>query len=73
MEMEVYAHVSFSALTSSSFQSLADFNASTTSEALKWKNLEQNTVSQIVSTHIVNTQHGQSVVLSLQKADGSRC
>ena len=28
---------------------------------------------QIVSTRTVNTQHGQSVVLSLQKADGSGC
>ena len=64
---------SFSALTSSSFPSLADFNASTTSEALKWTALEQNTVYEIVSTCIVNTQHGQSVILSLQKADGSSC
>ena len=47
---------SFSALASSSFPSLADFNASTTSEALKWKDLEQNTVYQIVSTRTVNTQ-----------------
>ena len=46
----------FSALTSSSFPSLADFNASTRSEALKWTDLEQNTVYQIVSTRIVNTQ-----------------
>ena len=65
---------SFSALTSSSsFPSLADFIASTTSEALKWTDLEQNTVYQFVSTRTVNTQHGQSVVLSLQKADGSCC
>ena len=28
---------------------------------------------QIVSTRTVNTQHGQSVILSLQKADGSSC
>ena len=28
---------------------------------------------QIVSTRIVNTQHGQSIILSLQKADGSCC
>ena len=64
---------SFSALTSSSFRSLADFNASTTSEALKWTDLEQNAVYQIVSTRTVNTQHGQSVILPLQKADGSSC
>ena len=62
---------SISALTSSSFPSLTDFNASTTSEALKWTDLEQNTVYQIVSTRTVNTQHGQSVILSLRKADGS--
>ena len=30
---------SFSALTSSSFPSLTDFNAGTTSEALKWTDL----------------------------------
>ena len=64
---------SFSALTSSSFPSLTDCIANTTSEALKWTTLEQNTVYQIVSTHTVNTQYGQSVVLSLQKADGSNC
>ena len=28
---------------------------------------------QVVSTRTVNTQHGQSVILSLQKADGSSC
>ena len=28
---------------------------------------------QIVSTRTVNTQHGQSIILSLQKADGSSC
>ena len=64
---------SFSALTLSSFPSFADFNASTTSEALKRTDLEQNTVYQIVPTRTVNTQHGQSVVLSLQKADESCC
>ena len=65
---------SFSALaSSSSFTSLADFNASTTSEALKWTNLEQNTVYQIVSTRTVYTQHGPSNIQSLQKADGSSC
>ena len=63
----------FSALTSSSSPSLTDLSASATSEALKWTDLEQNTVYQIVSTHTVNTQHGQSVILSLQKADGSNC
>ena len=62
---------SFSALTLSSSPSLTDFSASTTSEALKWTDLEQNVVYQIVSTRSVNTQHGQSVNRSLQKADGS--
>ena len=33
----------------------------------------QITVYQIVPTRPVNTQHGQSVVLFLQKADGSCC
>ena len=28
---------------------------------------------QIMSTRTVNTQHGQSFILSLQKADGSSC
>ena len=32
-----------------------------------------SSVYQIVSTHTVNTQHGQLVILSLQKADGCRC
>ena len=65
---------SFSGLTSSSFPSLEDFNAtSSTLEALKWIDLVQDTVYQIVSTRTVNTQHGQSVVLSLQKADKSCC
>ena len=60
----------FSALTSSS---LTDFNASATANALKWTDLEQNVVYQIVSTRTVNTQHGQSVILPLQKADRSSC
>ena len=62
------AGASFSVLISLSFLSLADFNASTRSEALSgqiW--------SIIVSMRTVNTQHGQLVVLSLQKADGSCC
>ena len=46
---------SFSALTSSSFPLLTDFSASATSDALKWTDLEQNVVYQIVSTRIVNT------------------
>ena len=64
---------SFSALTSSSFPSLTDFSAAAAANALKRTDLEQNVEYQIVSTHTVNTQHGQSVILSLQKADGSSC
>ena len=64
---------SFDALTSSSFPSWADFSAAATADALKWADLEQNVVYQIVSTRTVNIQHGQSVILSLQKADGSSC
>ena len=63
---------SFPALTLSSYPSLVDFNATrSTSEALKWTDLVHDTVYQHVSTRTVNTQHGQSVILSLQKADGS--
>ena len=54
-----------------SFQSLADFSPAATADALKWTDLEQNVVYQIVSTSPVNTQHGQPVILSLQKVDGS--
>ena len=64
---------SFSALASTSFPSLADFNASSSSEALKWTDLMQDVVYQIVSTSTVITQHGQSIILSLQKDDGSCC
>ena len=41
-----------------------DFNASSTSEALKWTDLVQDTVYQIVSTRTVNTQHEQLFCLS---------
>ena len=61
------------ASASSAFPSLADFNASPTSEALKWTDLVKDAVGQIVSTRTVNTQHGQSIILFLQKADGSCC
>ena len=44
-----------------------------TADALKRTNLEQDVVYQIPNTHTVNTQHEQSVILSLQKADGSGC
>ena len=55
------------------FPTLDDFSASSTSEALKWKDLVQDTVHQIVLTLTGNTQHGPSVILSLQKADRSCC
>ena len=61
----------FSALTSSSFPSLTDFSAAATADALKWMDLEKNVVYQIMSTRTVNTQHGQSVIPSLQKDGGS--
>ena len=66
---------SFSTLASASsaFPSLANSNASSANEALKWTDLVQDTVYQIVSTRTVNTQHGQSIIRSLQKADGSCC
>ena len=56
----------------SALPSLADFSAAT-ADALKLTDLEQNVAYQIVSTRTVNTQHGHSVILSLQKADRSRC
>ena len=60
-----------SALPSSSLPSLTDFSANATSEALRWTDLWQNVMYQIVSTRTVNTQHGQSGILSVQKADRS--
>ena len=64
---------SFSTLAPASpaFLTLADFNASSASEALKWTDLVQDAVYQIVSTRTVNTKHGQSIILSLQQPDGS--
>ena len=53
----------------SAFPLLSDFNVT----ALKWTDLDQDVFYQITSTRTVNTQHGQSVILSLQKADGSSC
>ena len=64
---------SFSALTSTSFLSLPDFNASSSSEALKYTDVVQDVVYQIVSTRTVTIQHGQSFILFLQKTDGSCC
>ena len=53
----------------SAFPSLSDFNVT----ALQWTDMDQNVVYQITSTRTVKTHHGQSVILSLQKADGSSC
>ena len=55
------------------FPTLEDFNASSTSDALKWRDLVEDTLYRIVSTRTVNTQHGPSSILSLQKADGYCC
>ena len=52
-----------------SFPTLKDFSV----DALKWTDLEEGVVHQIVSTRPVNTQHGQSIILSLQEANGSCC
>ena len=60
-------------LSAPAFPTLEDFNASSTSEAVKWTELVQDAVYQIVSTRTVNTQHGPSIILSLQKADVSCC
>ena len=43
------------------FPTLERFNSSLTSGALKWTDVVQDTVYQIVSTHNVNTQHGASI------------
>ena len=42
-------------------------------DALKWTDLEEGVVHQIASARTVNTQHGKSTILSLQKEDGSCC
>ena len=55
------------------FPTLEDFNVSSTRETLKWTDLVQDTVYQIMSIRTVNTQHGQSIILSLQEADGCCC
>ena len=47
---------SFSALASTSFPSLTDFNASSSSEALKRTDLVQDVVYQIVSTRTFGTK-----------------
>ena len=62
---------SFSALASSSFQSLADFNASTTSEALKWADLEQNTVYsvQCQRVQLIHSMDNRSFCLSRKLMD----
>ena len=44
--------------------------SSTSGSMLKWKYLAQDTIYQIISACSINTHHGTSIVLSLQKADG---
>ena len=51
------------------FQTLKDFSV----DALKGTDLEEGVVYHIVSTKVVHTQHGQTVVRSLQKEDGTGC
>ena len=51
------------------FPTLKDFSV----DALKWTDLVEGVVHQIASVRTVNTQHGQSTVLSLQREDGSCC
>ena len=51
------------------FPTLKDFSV----DALKWTNLEEGVVHQISSARTVNTLHGQSTALSLQREYGSRC
>ena len=51
------------------FPTLKDFSV----DALKWTDLEEGVVHQIASARTVNTQHGQSTVLFLQREDGSCC
>ena len=46
----------------STFPTMADFNASSTSEAIKWTYLVQN-----AAYPSVNTQHGQSIILFVYK------
>ena len=52
------------------FPALEDFNTGSTSEALKWKDVTQDTIYQIVSAQSINTQHETSFILSLQTDDG---
>ena len=52
---------SFSGLISSLFPSLTDFSAAAADDALKWTDLEQNVVYQIVSTRTVNKYSTRSI------------
>ena len=52
------------------FPTLEDFDAGSTSEALTWKDLAQDTIFQIISAQSINTQHGTTFLLSLQITDG---
>ena len=53
------------------FPTVEDFNTGLASEsALKWKDLTQDTIYQILTAQSVNTQDGTTFILSLQTADG---
>ena len=69
----IYQASNMSLTNFDAFPSLTDFSAAATADALKWTDLEQHVVYQIVNTGTVNTRHGQSIILSFQKADGSSC
>ena len=56
------------------FPTLEDFNASSYEWSTKVDRFgARHSVYQIVSTRIINMQHGQSIILSLHKADRSCC
>ena len=51
------------------FPTLDDFNEGSTG-AMRWKDLVQDRVYQIITARSINNQHRTSFVLSLQTADG---
>ena len=53
------------------FPTVEDFNTGSESEStLKWNDLTQDTVYQILTAQSINTQHGTTCILSLETADG---
>ena len=55
--------------SAAAFSTLEDFDEGSTG-ALKWKDLTQDRVYQILTARSINNQHGTSFVLSLHTADG---